>query len=311
MGHDPDKEPSEPTFDDDVRIAYAAIGEGDITHAIHHVAGAVAAGADRDECRELIDVFAAATAPDPLMHVPSKDLWYGLGALRAELLVRAGRKREAVPLLLACLSAVPGAPFVPWLDRWCDAETCAAIVPDDVARELTRCTKHEPLGAALYAIARRLHDAHPSHDLMAFAAVKLARMCWRMDDAVELARSALARGPMPMTAIALAGTYREMGDLPACFAAFEDAQKLDPSNAGIMLDLGDIALQLGDLAKSLHWYEEAISVEPDNDWAMASALFVRWKESGDEEHAEELRAYAEEHPDSNRARNLLAEVDAD
>ncbi len=309
MGHDPDREPSEPTFDDDVRIAYAALGEGDLEHARHHVAGAVASGADRPECARLIDAWAAAAAPDPLAHVPAKDLWYGLAALRAELLARAGRRRDAVPLLLACLAAVPHAPFVPWLDGWLDAATCSAVDPDAVARELVQCTRHEPLGAALCQLARRLHVAHATHDLLAFATVKLNRMCWRMDEAVEIARAATARAPMPMTTIALAGTYREMGDLEQCYATFEEAARLDPSNTGVMLDLGDIALTLGRLDDSLAAYQRALAAEPGNDWAEPSVIYVRWKLSRADADADALRAYLDDHPDNRRARDLLVEID--
>jgi tetratricopeptide (TPR) repeat protein len=310
VGHDHAGEPAKPTFEDDVRIARTAIAEGDLSHASHHVAGAIASGADRADCEQLIEDFAAAAGPSVLEIVPDKDLWYGLGALRAFLLARAGRRGEAVPLLIACLAAVPEAPFVPWLRTWALAPNVAAAVdPDAAARELVRCTRHEPLGAALHEIARVLHRAHPTHDLLAFSAVKLARMCWRMDDAVELARAALARAPLPMTAIGLAGTYREMGDITQALATFQQAARLDPANAGIVLDIGDLALQLEQLDDSLAAYERALALEPDNSWATPSAMYVRWRITGDDAHADELSAYAAEHPDNRRAIDLVDALD--
>jgi tetratricopeptide (TPR) repeat protein len=310
VAHDHAGEPAQPSFEDDVRIARAALAEGDLGHASHHVAGAIAAGADRAECAALLDEFCDAAGAGVLDLVPDKDLWYGLGGLRAALLVRAGRRGEAIPLLLACLAAVPAAPFAPWLRTWVLTPNAAAEVdPDTVARELVRCTRHEPLGAALHEIARVLHRAHPSHDLLTFSAVKLARMCWRMDDAVELARAALARAPLPMTAIGLAGTYREMGDIPQALSMFQRAAEMDPRNAGIVLDIGDLSLQLEQLEDSLAAYERALSLEPQNDWAAPSAMYVRWRLTGDDVHADELAAYAQEHPDNRRAADLVHAID--
>ncbi|MCB9564475.1 MAG: tetratricopeptide repeat protein [Kofleriaceae bacterium] len=300
-----------PSFEDDVRLARAALAAGDVGHATHHVAGAVGSGADRPECAALIDAFCAAAAPDPLAAVPATGLWFGLGALRAALLVRAGRGGEAVPLLLACLAAAPTAPFVPWLARWLDdPDLVAAVAPGDVARELVACTRHEPLGAALHAHARRLHDAHPDHDLLAFAAVKLARMCWRIGDAVAIARAAIARGPMPMTSIGLAGALREDGDLEGAIAAFTEALRHDPDNVGIQLDLGDLNLQLGHLAAASAAYQAALVLEPENTWAPPSILFVAWRADGTQASADALRAYAAACPDNRRAQDLLRDLAA-
>lgn len=300
-----------PSFEDDVVIARAALAAHDLPHATHHVACAVSSGADRPACAALIDDLVAALGPDPLAAVPATNLWFGLGGLRAELLARAGRHAEAIPLALACLAAVPDAPFVPWLQAWVARPGVAATVdPQDAARELVACARHEPMGAALHALARTLHDAHPDHDFLAFATVKLHRMCWRYADAIAIGRAALARGPRPMTAIALAGALREDGDIDGAIAAFEVALADQPDNAGILLDLGDLHLQQGHLDRSLAAYERALALEPDDPWATPSAHYVRWRQSPDPAHAAALRAWAEAHPDDRRAHELLAEVDA-
>ena len=272
-----DHDADAPSFEDDVRIARAALAAGDVGHAIHHVAGAVASGADRPACAALIDELVAALARDPLAAVPATNLWYGLGGLRAALLARTGRHAEAIPLALACLAARPDAPFVPWLTAWVAHPGAAATVdPQAAARELVACVRHEPLGAALHALALSLHRAHPDHDYLTFATVKLHRVCWRYADAIAIARAALARGPRPMTAIALAGALREDGDLDGALAA----------------------------------YQRALALEPDEPWAAPSACYVRWRQSGSADEAAALRAWAAAHPDNHRASELLAEVDA-
>ena len=78
----------------------------------------------------------------------------------------------------------------------------------------------------MHALALSLHRAHPDHDYLTFATVKLHRVCWRYADAIAIARAALARGPRPMTAIALAGALREDGDLDGAIAAFELARRV-------------------------------------------------------------------------------------
>ena len=289
-----DHDADAPSFEDDVRIARAALAAGDVGHAIHHVAGAVASGADRPACAALIDELVAALARDPLAAVPATNLWYGLGGLRAALLARTGRHAEAIPLALACLAARPDAPFVPWLTAWVAHPGAAATVdPQAAARELVACVRHEPLGAALHALALSLHRAHPDHDYLTFATVKLHRVCWRYADAIAIARAALARGPRPMTAIALAGALRDQ-----------------PDNAGILLDLGDLHLQQGRLDGALAAYQRALALEPDEPWAAPSACYVRWRQSGSADEAAALRAWAAAHPDNHRASELLAEVDA-
>ena len=306
-----DHDTDPPSFEDDVRIARAALAAGDVGHAIHHVAGAVASGADRPACAALIDALVAALGRDPLAAVPATNMWYGLGGLRAELLARTGRHAEAIPLALACLAARPDAPFVPWLTAWLARPGVAATVdPQAAARELVACVRHEPLGAALHALALTLHRAHPDHDYLAFATVKLHRICWRYADAIAIARAALARGPRPMTAIALAGALREDGDLDGAIAAFELALRDQPDNAGILLDVGDLHLQQGRLDDALAAYQRALALEPDEPWAAPSACYVRWRQSGAAADATALRAWAAAHPDNRRASELLAEVDA-
>ena len=307
--HDHSPGGAEPSFEDDAAIARAALAAGDARHALHHVACAVSTGADRPACGALIDELVAALGDDPLATVPATGLWFGMGGLRAELLARAGRHAEAIPLLLACLAAVPDAPFVPWLTAWVARPGVAATVdPQDVARELVACARHEPLGAALHELARALHDAHPDHDFLAFAAIKLHRLCWRYADAIAIGRAAITRGPRPMTAIGLAGALREDGDLDGAIAAFAEALRHQPDNAGILLDLGDLELSQGRLDRALDAYQRALALEPDEPWAAPSALFVRWR-AGDGDAAAALRTWAATHPDNRRAAELAAQLD--
>ena len=308
--HDDHHGAQPPTFDDDVRIARQALAAGDLDHAVHHIASAVASGADRPGCAALIDMLIATAGPDPLAVVPATGLWYGLGALRAALLMRADQPAEAVPLLLACLAAAPDAPFVPWLTTWLDRPgVLEALDPQPVARELVACARHEPLGAALHDLARRLHEAHPAHDFLGFATIKLHRLCWRHADAIAIGRAALARGARPMTAIGLAGALREDGDPDGAIAAFEHALTHQPDNAGILLDLGDLHLQQGRLGLAATAYQRALALEPGEPWATPSALFVRWRQTGAEPDAVALRTWAAAHPDNQRAAALLREVD--
>jgi len=296
-------------FEDDCRIAWQALARLDLDHARHHIASAIATRADDPECDKLVAAFADLAGADPLAFIPDEGLWYGLGALRAALLVRAGRHDEAVPLLLACLAAVPDAPFVPWLRRWLDQPgVIAALDPEQVAVELTNCARHEPLGAALHELARRIHDAHPDHDRLAFAAIKLARLCWRYADAIAIGRAAIARGAMPMAAIGLAGALRNDGDPEGAIAALREALRHQPDNAGILLDLGDLSLDLGRPADAVTAYEAALALDPDNAWARPSRLYARWRVSGADDDAGALRAWASSNPGDARAAELVARL---
>ena len=61
------------------------------------------------------------------------------------------------------------------------------------------------------------------------------------------------------------------------------------------------------MAAALGWYEDALVKEPAHPWAAASALFCRWKLTGDERYLRELVELAKRDTENARARQLFVQ----
>ena len=107
--------PSEAEY---TRAAHQALDRGELRLAFVQIAGALSYRPNAPELRGLLEV-ALARSKQPLSLLPSKgDAFFGVGAVRAAALMRAGKLGDAIVQLLDVVTFRPSAPFLLWLDEW-------------------------------------------------------------------------------------------------------------------------------------------------------------------------------------------------
>lgn len=78
--------------------------------------------------------------------------------------------------------------------------------------------------------------------------------------------------PMDPRAVSLVAQGRAAltsGQVDAAVDAFESALTVQPGNVAIYLNLAEATRRQGLQGKALHYYREALEIEPQNQWAIA------------------------------------------
>ncbi len=114
----------------------------------------------------------------------------------------------------------------------------------------------------------------------------------RFDDAKAVAITAFEGDPMFNTATAVAMAHKRAGDRDGAVTWFRKAAEIDPTCEWTLLDIGDMMVDDGKYEVALSAYEEALQRVPNHDWAVPSAVFCRYKMTGDRGLYDELRGMA-------------------
>jgi hypothetical protein len=101
------------------------------------------------------------------------------------------------------------------------------------------------------------------------------RRAGRLEEALGVARELHATSPQFLSAVALAGAYRELGRVDEAIAAFREASRFEPDEVSVPLDVADVLLDAGRLEEAVSAYEEVLRREPGQPWATASLLYLR------------------------------------
>ena len=295
-------------------IARRALAEGNLHHAAHHVAAALAIDPNSSAVLAVAGQLLAA-APDPLaLTAVDGEPHYGLVALRALTMRRLGEIDEAVSLLLAVIGTCPEVPFTTWLETWLADGAADQLDPGDahlaVEDALRRLEATDypavPLPTLLELIAR-VRDRHPDHERLAGSHARALRRAGQPEDAVAVARAADERAPTYFTGVILASSLRDAGDLPAALAVFRDLAARFPEETAVHLDMGDLLLDLDQPAAAAAEYQLVLDGEVQHAWAAPSALYARYLETGEGAWRDRLEDLAESRI-SGRARQLADAV---
>jgi|GEM_PF-3498998 len=130
----------------------------------------------------------------------------------------------------------------------------------------------------------------------------------RFQEAIAMAEKAAEANPTFRTATAAAMAHKRAGDVEGAVRWFWRASELDLKNETGLLDIGDTYAARGEWQKSLEAYEEALKRVPNHDWAYPSAIYCRYRLSGDPALLEELRYMANAAPDECGMANLLKQM---
>ncbi len=304
------------TPEQDLAIAAEAMERDDLGHAAFHVARAIAAEPLAESGLALLARLAGCGKTPAELFPLQRDASYGVAAARAWLEHRLGEHDHAMNLLCQVIGVRPDLPFVRWLASWIsDEQLVAGLDPTRLAGTLSHAI--EGAREAAPAIARvacgeladvtaTIRRQHADVPHLAGLHGRALRRAGRTAEAVTVAEDEDARAPSYMTAVYLGASRRDHGDLDGARDAYRHARQRDRSDAAILLDIGDVSLDLRDYPAAIAAYQEAIAQGEGEHWAPASLAYCRWLVDGDDAHRQVL----EQRADSGeaRARELLHSV---
>ncbi|HYG65812.1 MAG TPA: tetratricopeptide repeat protein [Thermoanaerobaculia bacterium] len=206
---------------------------------------------------------------------------------RAEVLMRAGREREAEELLARIAVAPGGAATIDRQDvlsilaaaqAYQRAERYEASIPllqrlqqlhpDDLGSGFLLGTAYERTGRHQEAITlfRRLLEIQPDfHAALNYLGYIWAERGENLEEALSLARRAVALAPDNGAYVdSLGWAYYRLGRFEQAREALERAARLEPGDATLQEHLGDVYVALGQTDKALEVYRRALELGDDN-----------------------------------------------
>ncbi len=312
------EQPKTPT--DEAALAQRLLTKDDLVHGAYHLAAAVVEEPLQEKWLALLDEYIA-SAPEPLELAPLKEgpdgNWLGIAVLRAQILGKLGRIREAIALVLQAVMARPDMPYLEWAIGWLEKEPNAAAVIDrktllsffgfvlqrHPGTVITAPAKQEELGR-LWRFARQSIGDPDDELMLTFARAALTRKLGRLDEALVEAERGYQKHPGYYMASSLASVHDGRGDHELWLKWQQIALKHDPKNVPVRLELGDRSLDMGQFAEAIRWYKEALECEPNQPWALPS-LFAAQHLQGDAQARALLEAYAAANQSNQRAGMLV------
>jgi tetratricopeptide (TPR) repeat protein len=288
----------------------------DLMHGAGHLANLLTYDPGNPEWMELLEKYLAAAGPNPESLFPRGDkLYYGTEALRAYVWHKQGRQNDAIDLLVNVTRAKGDARYLEaWGLNWLEPPGAMEAVPEQLGLLLFSLVLGRFPEAKLSPLPRlremqrwarlseRFFRAHPGESMAAMLRAGLLRKAGFFDDALSVARAALDRSPNWHAATALGLTLREKGDYLEAEKAFQQALQLDPDDVSARLEAADTFFERQQWQPALKWYDNALAKEPQQPWALPSALFCRWMLTNEERHFRDLVELAKQ--GNERAQHL-------
>ena len=299
----------------DLDCAMAALDKGDLQHAAFHIACALSDNPASTEALGLFErVIRSTDTPIDLIELEEDAPSFALVAARAYVLAHLGRLTEALDMIFRVQEVHPELDYFAWAERWLGRPDAAAgVSPDGLTAGARRwVVSIRPENSDMLqrgeVVVRKLAVAHPScASLLVVHSIALRKL-GDLDGALATAIRAHEAGPCVATCLAVAMAKRSRGELAESIPIFRDVLRYDPTNAYVLLDIGDIHLELGDVHGALAAYEQSLSLQPHQEWAEPSALYCRYRLERDTVHLKALKALARAPHNNHRAKTLLEEL---
>jgi tetratricopeptide (TPR) repeat protein len=288
----------------------------DIKHGASHLANLLSYDPGNPEWVDLLEKYLVAAGPDPETLIPRGDkLYYSTEAIRAYIWNKQGRRNEAVNLLVQVTQAKQDARYLEaWALTWLEPAGAVEALPEQAGLHLFALVLNRFPEARLSPLPRlreiqrwaRLMDRFaprlPPQGMVTMLRAGLFRKAGLFAEAEAVVRLVVERAGDWHSATALGLILRQKGDCAQAEKAFQLALQLDPSDVSARLEAADMYFERQQWQPALGWYENVLTREAQQAWALPSALFCRWKLSGGERHVNDLVALAKK--DNQRARHL-------
>lgn len=139
---------------------------------------------------------------------------------------------------------------------------------------------------------RNLREADPNSPRVLLAEGLLYRKQGKTDEATAAFMKAAARG-VEDSHLLLAIIYRENGDAVAAEREYRLAEKSNPNNGQVLLELGKVALTRGEVVQAVSRLERAVQMMPDNSSAHYQLGLAYARAGKKAESASQLKAARE------------------
>jgi len=306
----------------DAARATEALERGDWKSALTSLAAAVEFDPFRTEWLALLDraLAAGGTDAEKFISTGGHKPWIGFQGLRAATAQRRGDYKTAFNELENLTRNFP-TNFFPeaWGFDWITDDAIRAA--GQMALRFLASSIHnrypepeqvsdwarEQLGRAIAAL-ERIETISGADDYTVLFKGQMLAKAGRFADAIALTERAAEANPSFKTATAAAMANKRNGNIEAAVRWFWRASELDPKNETGLLDIGDTYAALGEWQKSLEAYEAALKRKPDHDWAYPSAVYCRYRLTGDLALLEELRYMANAAPDECGMASIMKQM---
>lgn len=285
----------------DYELARRAFSQGDFQHAAFHIAVALAGNPRRTEWIAFLDHLIDESSGELLpLKTSDQRRSYAEEAVRAYFFARKGKINEAAVSLYMVSLAKPDVDYIgAWLLRWMDERALKELREENLLLLanviMNRFPEYEGASASQLHELSGIHEMfdkyatlHPDTEpAVTYALTTMLRKRGLYDEAVEVSRRLISRnacfGHLAM-AMALRGADR-YDEAIVCFRSALNERK---SETAIMLDIGDTLLQEQRIGDALSWYEKALELAPDSDWALASVYYCRARVTGNAQWSQAL-----------------------
>lgn len=319
-------EEADPTPEQEIATAQAALAAGDLPHALHHVGCALSHNPMHPEWMQLLNQVIG-SAPDPMKLADVGDNPSFVDAAnRAYILAWMRQWEEALDLITDVAEIRPDIPYMLWCEWWLSqpgmiqslsVDAIMRGIAVDILKIAGACPvptpKDDPRLPSLESGARvlaGLRNQHPTQGMLWFGSSMVARRLARTDEALAFAQEAYKVDPSWNSAIGVANALRDGKQFDQAARWFRKALDHDKDDVSAHLDLGDMFLELTRYDEALREYDLAMKKEPDHPWALASSYYTRWKQNPqDLNHRIALIRLTEGNQPNRRARELCDLID--
>jgi tetratricopeptide (TPR) repeat protein len=310
-------QPGTPEFE--LFVAQGELKAGNLQHGAHHLVQLISYDPANQEWLDLLHEYLRRVGNDESKLWPIKEKrYFAEEAIRAYSWAQKGQWKEAFELLIQVVGAKEDSAYLEeWGPNWLKRDEVLSAVPclvieRTLARGLNKFPENRWLGKKArskleqYAdIAGRASPTMRESTTFPMLHAGLLRKLGRFDEAIAIAREATLRSPDWHSHVAEGLILRESGDYEAATQCFERALKYDPDDLSARLEAADGYLNNQVWDKAHDWYGQVLQRQADHPWALPSALFCKWKTSGDALKYKRLVEMARRTPVNQRAAQLL------
>lgn len=310
-------QPGTPEFE--LFIALGELKAGNLQHGAHHLAQLISYDPANQEWIDLLHEYLRRVGGDESKLLPiEKERYFAQEAIRAYSWAQKGQWKETFEHLVQVVRAKPDSAYLDeWGLNWLKRDEVLSAVPSSVieytlglglnkfpeSRWLS--TKRRSKLARYAEVADRVSPNMHSSPTFPMLHAGLLRKLGRFDDAIAIARKATVSSPDWHSHVAEGLVLRERGDYEAGVQCFERALTFDPEDLSARLEAADGYLNNRVWDKAHDWYGQVLQRQPDHPWAVPSALFCKWKSTGDVLKHKRLVEMARRTPVNRRAAQLL------
>ena len=292
----------------------------DLQRGARHLARLLSFDPADSESLQLADQYLQVVVDNPLDLLPDTDTHppcFEEQTLRAYILARLGRLKDAIDLLIALVNVKQDATYLEaWVLNWLNAPGAVESLPSQTMLQLLLlASQRYPEWKMVTAGQQRELDRYVTlmrrwkfsgdlADVAQMTRIGLLRKAGRFSEALQEAQQFVQKCPGWHAHISEALVRREMGDVAGALAAFEQAIRCRPEDLAARLEAADMFFDHHQWQEASEWYGQVLEAHPEHPWALPSSLYCRWKLTDDQRHLDGIWKMLNAEATSRRAYQL-------